>query len=212
MASRMGLRAMGNNKHPLSDRSWWQVGAIAAFSFGLLGTLIGLLPTYSSSALAVGLSLATVATAASLWNWRTYAWAARSATSMILSLMIFLLASRSLASVLGPMWMSVLLLLLVYLVSWLLPIVAPRLSARIWREQMTPQTRLGRGCLALSIAVAPVAGVLGASVGLFGHRFGQGDAIYLVGGLLAWVGALGISFAASHQLWPERPWGVGQSK
>lgn len=69
-----------------------------------------------------------------------------------------------------------------------------------------PQTRVGRFILGASLSLAPVAGVLGASAGMFGSRFGELGLTYLIGGILSSVTAPGIAFAIAYQVWPARPW------
>ena len=193
-------------KHPLARWRWWQVLGVACFSYGIFGLMIGFFPAYSSAAIFVGMALATVGVVASLWNWRTYDWQARFLTVSIWSLMLLALSVRSLTRLISPWWVAVAILGATYLLSWALPVRAPTISALLWREQSTPQTRIGRWFLAACIALLPIAGVLGANIGMFGNRFGQDTFVLAVAGLLGLVAALAVSFAASYQLWPLRPW------
>ena len=192
-------------KHPLARWRWWQVLGVAVFSFGIFGLMIGFFPAYSSAAILVGMALATIGVLASVWNWRTYAWQARFLTAAIWSLMLLALSVRSLTPVINPWWLAGVILGGTYLLAWALPARAPTVSAFLWREQMTPQTRFGRWFLALCIALIPVAGVLGASAGMLGSRFGQDKVVLIVAGLLGLAAAVAVSFASSYQLWPSRP-------
>jgi len=193
-------------KHPLARWRWWQVLGMAVFSFGIFGLMIGFFPGYSSAAAYTGLALAIIGVVASIWNWRSYDWLARFLTAAVWSLMLLALSARSLTRVINPWWLAVAALVGTYLLAWALPPSAPGVSALLWREQTTPQTRIGRWFLAACIALLPIAGVLGANIGMFGNRFGQAEVVFTLAGSLGLIAALAVSFAASYQLWPERPW------
>jgi len=65
---------------------------------------------------------------------------------------------------------------------------------------------VGRAVLGLALAVGPSAGVIGASVGMFGSRFGETDSVILVIAALSSAVAIGFAFAFAYQVWPDRPW------
>ena len=187
-------------RHPLARRPMWQVLAIAGFSFGVFGLLLGIFPAYSPLALLIGVLIAVVGLLAAMWNLRAYSRSSRLATAIAWSLMVILLAARSLALVIDPWWLWAVPLAALYFIAWALPAIRPGTSALLWREQTAPRTQLGRGCLALAIAMAPIAGALGASVGIFGSRFGMDGVVTLAVGGLALMGALAISFSTSYQV------------
>lgn len=109
-------------------------------------------------------------------------------------------------------WVWLVPILAAYLLAWMLPALKPRLSALLWQEQMAPETRIGRAVLAISLSLAPVAGVLGASMGMFASRLGEISASLIIGGTLMTMSSIGFAFAAAYQLWPERPWATDEGE
>lgn len=77
---------------------------------------------------------------------------------------------------------------------------------------MTPQTRIGRVLLAIGISIAPVAGTIGASIGMFGSRFDDIKGTLLFIAVLGTIGSLFLPFTFPYQLWPERPWATEKTK
>lgn len=193
-------------RHPYARWHWWQAAGMGLLAFGGFGLLLTFLPEFAPAAAAAGLALALAGTLAGLWNWQTFSWGARLATASVLALELLLIGIRAWAALDTSWWLWLPTLLVVVLAAWALPVVRPRLSAVLWREQVAPRTRAGRGCLALALAVAPIAGVLGGGLGMYGSRFGQTDLVWLALGTLGTMSAVGISFSTAHQLWPERPW------
>ena len=84
--------------------------------------------------------------------------------------------------------------------AWIFPALKPTLSSFLWREQTAPQTRLGQALLTTVITIVPVAGVLGASIGMYGSRFGETTFVLLVAASLGSVVSIGFAFAAAYQL------------
>lgn len=193
---------MSRATHPLARWPLWKASAVAMFSFGLFGLVIGFFPGYSPVALSAGATLAALGVGASLWNWKTFSWHARFLTAVAWSLMLLLIAARSWMTLVTPPWLVAVPLVGVYLLSWALPIVAPATADFLWREQTTPETRVGRVILGLTVGVAPMAAALGASIGMFGHRLGDRDLVVLVAGILGLIATYAVSFAFSFQLRP----------
>jgi len=129
-------------RHPLARRPMWQVLAIAGFSFGVFGLLLGIFPAYSPLALLIGVLIAVVGLLAAMWNLRAYSRSSRLATALAWSLMVILLAARSLALVIDPWWLWAVPLAALYFIAWALPAIRPGASALLWREQTAPRTQL----------------------------------------------------------------------
>ncbi|NIS82044.1 MAG: hypothetical protein GTO14_17975 [Anaerolineales bacterium] len=199
-------------KHPYAHWRWWQAIGIALFSFGGFGILVGILPPFSSTALKIGLVLAAVATIAAVWNWRSYNWWSRLTVGGLWTLQIMAIAARAFAESLPNLWLWFVPTIGAYLLAWSLPALRPAISSLLWREQTAPQTRWGRAFLGLMIALAPVAGVLGASFGMYGSRFEEIKLTLIALASLASITAIGIAFALAYQLWPERPWAKNEAK
>ncbi len=184
----------------------WKVLLASLVGFGVLGLLPGLMPPISIPTIRLGLLWLVATTAVCVWAWATYNWWARVATAALLSIQWLVIAARSWLLVVASPWMLLVPVLLAYLLAWALPALDPRLSVILWREQTAPQTRIGRALLVLALAVGPSAGVIGASLGMFGSRFGESESVLLAMVVLSSAVGFGFAFAASYQIWPERPW------
>ncbi|MFV2045675.1 MAG: hypothetical protein ACC700_20905 [Anaerolineales bacterium] len=195
-----------SKRHPLSDWDWWQVLALSLVVFGVWGALFGFLPPVSIATIRLGLLFSVPVIIAAMWSWWTYNWWARLATPGLWTILILAIAARAWMLVMGVTWIWLVPILSAYLLAWAMPALNPRASAILWREQMTPQTRVGRVIMGLTLAIGPSAGVIGASVGIFGSRFSETESVILVMAVLASAVAIGFAFAISFQFWPERPW------
>ncbi len=179
---------------------------VSVLVFGAFGALFGLIPPISMTAVRFGLLLSVPVILASLWSWWTYSWWARLASAGLWTIQFLAIAARAWELILGITWISAGPILIAYLLAWTMPILKPRISAFLWREQTAPQTRGGRTLLGLALAIGPSAGVLGAAVGLFGSRSGNLEATLAFAATIFSIAAIGFAFAISYQLWPDRPW------
>ncbi len=176
------------------------------FAFGLSGAMLGFFPPVSVPLIRLGLLFSIPAIVAAMLSWWSFSWWSRMAGAALWTLQIFAIAIRGWILVMGITWIWLVPISSAYLLAWAMPALNPRLSGILWREQTAPQTRTGRTLLGLSLAIGPSAGVLGASLGLFGGRFGETATVVAVGAALASFAAISIAFAISFQFWPERPW------
>ncbi len=94
--------------------------------------------------------------------------------------------------------------ILAFLLAWGIPLLAPSLSEWLWREQKTPQTRVGRRLLGISLMILPAVGIIGASAGMLLARYGGGQTGWLIVAILATAVAIGWGQSASHQLFSAR--------
>lgn len=193
-------------KHPNADWPWWKILPAGLIGMAGFGVLIGFLPYYSLSAMMIGLSLAFLGLAAGLWSWKTWNWWARLIGGGIWSLQVLAIAARAWEVLLRNHWFWMTPILFAYFLAWFLPALHSGFSEFLWREQTTPQTKVGRVLLGLMISIAPTAGTIGASVGMYSSRFGELSMGYITLGGLCSVGAIIIAFAISYQIWPDRPW------
>lgn len=195
-----------SKRHPIAHWRWWQTIAGAVFVYGGFAVLLAFFPSFSTTALKVGIGLAIPAMLAAVWNWWTYHWWARLTLAILWTLQFLSIAARAWAGAIPVAWVWLAPILSAYLLAWMLPALKPTLSSFLWREQTAPQTRFGRAFMTVMITLAPVAGVLGASIGMFGSRFGETTFVLLVGASLGSMVSIGFAFTAAYQLWPERPW------
>ncbi len=98
-------------------------------------------------------------------------------------------------------WLLVFLVL--YALAWLLPYIRPKLSSIILREQMAPQTKLGKGCMSIALGGLPTIGSIAAVIGLHASRSGEENFVYLIMGILGILTALAGAQAFSHQIWEQ---------
>ena len=179
---------------------------MALFSLGGFGAVLAFIPPYSPNAMKVAVGLTVVGTVAAVWGISKANWWAVIVFLNSWFLLILGFAIRAWAVIIPQVWVWLVPLVAAYLIAWILPAINPKLSARLLREQLAPETRWGRGCLTLFLVVGPAAGALGASVGMYGSRFGQGTAVMLVMAVLSSAVAVGFAQVVAEQSWPKRPW------
>ncbi|HRN49689.1 MAG TPA: hypothetical protein PLC52_01120 [Anaerolineales bacterium] len=97
---------------------------------------------------------------------------------------LLLAAARALSiAVFSNIGEALVVLLILYAVFISLHFVNPKLTVRIYEEQVRPTTRLGRGCLAFSRYILPIVGVVGAQIGRSLSRHSTADPPILMGGV-----------------------------
>ncbi len=121
-------------------------------------------------------------------------------------ILLLAIAIRSWAHLAPRIWIWILLLGLAYAFAWFLPALYPRLSEVIAREQIAPETPIGRGCFTAAVAILPAAGGLGAAFALVGGQIGGMSIASLSIAVLFTAGTLAGAQLMAHQLWPRRPW------
>lgn len=193
-----------NQRHPNADWSWWKITGAGLIGFGLFGFIIAIMPPRSLSFQVLGITSIVIAVVFSLWNWEVYSWASRITLGALWSIQFFTIGIRSWFQVYPTIWLYP--IVSIYLLAWTLPAIDPTVSKFLWREQNTPQTRLGRILVSSALSLAPVAGALGASIGMFGSRFTGITGVYLISAPLSCSVAIGMAFSFAYQLWPIRPW------
>jgi len=198
-----------NDKINISSQKqlkWWQISGLVLFGFGIFAAILTLFPTYSPVALSVSIIFVffgMVITIRAIW---TQDWWGQFGYINIWMLLVLGTGIRAWNDVIPLPWLWLIVLPGFYILAWALPVIHPKLSAFLLREQLAPETNIGRGCMGWAIIIAPVAGGLGAVLGMYGSRYGQGKLVSLVGACLFTIVPLAIAQAVSHQFWPKRPW------
>lgn len=185
---------------------WWKSGGLALFVFGVFAVILAYYPSYSSVAMSVGVGLAFLGVIVSIRTVRTRDWWGQIGYINIWMLLVLGIAIRAWTDVIPFLWLWLILLPGFYLLAWALPVIHPKLSALLLREQLAPETIVGRGCMAWTITLLPVAGGLGAVFGMYGSRYGQDKFVSLAIASLFSMASIGMSQAIAHQSWPKRPW------
>jgi hypothetical protein len=192
--------------HPNSHWRWWQALGISVFSFGGIGSLLGVLPPFSIAALTIGLGLGLITAIIGFWNWWSCNWWSQLLLGVFTGFLFLSFVLRVWAEIALAEWIWLLIIIGFYLLAWIMPSIQPSISTVLWREQTAPRTRMGRASMRVLLAIAPIAGVLGASFGMYGSRSGELALVLIVIAGLFSIVAIGIAFATSYQLWPDRPW------
>lgn len=195
-------------RHPTFGHwPWWRMllGGLAECG-GMGFVLAAVPPPFSPWGVRLGVLLGSVALLGWIWNWRAYGWWSRLSLAAAFSLLVLAMGMRGLHFVLPDFWVWAAPLQAAYLLAWVLPATSPGLSRLIYREQVAPRSRLGRGCLSIALAVGGTAGALGASLGMFGSRFEETSAVGWVIGVIGSAVAVGIASVNAWELWRDRPW------
>lgn len=190
---------------------WWKLLAACILGLGVPGALLTLLPQFSFVASLVAIGLTLLGTIVGLVSLRWRSWWLR-LTFVNTWLLLFLGISVRAFAVMGQLGIAAAgLSVSLFLIAWALPAIAPRASEFMLREQFSPQSRIGQGCMRASIALLPSVTGLAAALGYFGSRLGLGAGATLAIAVLGSVVAIAGGQAIAHQLWRERPWMLGQA-
>ncbi len=193
-----------SQKHPHADWPFWKILGAGLLGFGGFGLIIIILPPQNLMSIIFGSVTGLVGILVGIWNWKVYNWASKFTVSTLWSMQTLSIGIRAWVYALPTIWLYP--MIGGYLFAWTLPALYPEISKVLWREQTAPETRLGKILLGLSISLAPVAGALGANLGMFTSRFQGLNGLYLVVGPLFIILSIGFAFAFAYQLWPDRPW------
>ena len=161
---------------------------------------------FSKGGIALGLVMALFFVFAASWNMAAYTFWSILAYGLTFTLLLMGIAVRAWLLLGVDVWVWVPFVASAYILAWLVPALWPKISCILWREQVAPQTKVGRALFAIALCLAPGVGVMGALLGMFSSRRGELSRAYLVMALLFSAVAIVISFAFSYQLWPHRPW------
>jgi hypothetical protein len=191
---------------PTLEWPLWKILGLAILGLGGPAVVMSFFPTYSPLALAVGGILTLLGTLAAISRNLRQSWVGKAlfANAWLIPFLVSGVRGLSFATGITLPW--IILLPSAYLLAWLLPILRPRISAILFREQFAPETRVGQAILSFSFRILPVAGVLGASAGLYGPRYGGENLVILVASLLAAIVAVAGVQAISHQILLPNPW------
>jgi len=190
----------------LKDWAWWKVAGLGLASFGGLTLALAVIPYPSTVVLAIGSSVALIGIGAFLSYWQNSNWWARLVYVNVLLLLMYGISIRAWLGIIPPTWLWLVPLAGAYLIAWSLPMVNSSISSILVREQTTPETRLGRGCLTLALLIAPVAAGLGGTFGIYGTRYGYGDTVLLVVAVGLGIVTLVLAHYWAHGHWLLRPW------
>jgi hypothetical protein len=182
-------------------------------SGGALGAMLTFLPYgYHPVAFIAAFSLIVIGFIAAIYADRTRDWRAIVVFSSTFPSLLFAIGGRALISQLSHAWLWVGLFLVCYLLAWLIPALAPKVSSLLFKEQMNPQTRLGQAWADFFTRFSAVLMGLGPAAGLYLTRYGHGDIAQLIIGNGMCLVAILFGQIYAHQLWNDRPWAKQEKK
>ena len=192
------------------DLPLWKAIPLAALAFLLTSALLLFIPPFlSRSAFTIGGILILLGLGTVLWARYHYSLWAEFIGNFIVPVQFLAVASRAWMFALPINWVLLVPLWVVFIMASALPVLNPRFSKFLWWEQFAPQTGLGRAFMALCLALAPAAGMIGAIWGQYGSRYLGREAVWLGGAILASAVALGLAFHVSYSartnLWKKAP-------
>lgn len=190
--------------HPNAHWPWWKIAGSTLLGFSIFGAILALIPPVRTLTFILGLSSVVIAVPIGIWNWKSYSWLSRLLFSFLWTIQLLGIGIKTWIYNLPEIWVYP--LSLIYVLAWILPGLIPKFSEILWREQTAPQTKIGKYILGAAISLAPVAGAVGASLGIFTSRFNGLGKTYLIAGPLFITLAIAISFFFSHQIWSDLPW------
>lgn len=200
---------MDNHNHkkqlPIVAYPWWKVVGFPLLLLLPFSALMVLTPSFEYSFAILGASIILMGVGCTIYGRLTSNYWAIIANFFLLSLQFLFIAVRTWSAIIPVIWIWVLPLVVAFLLGWTLPVLNTKTSAFLYREQIAPDTRLGRGCLLLMLIIAPAAGGIGATFGMYGSRYGQSNLVYLAMAILASFVAVAGAQAFSHQFWVQRP-------
>ncbi len=184
----------------------WKAVPLSFLAYAIFSSLLLIIPPYFSSSGWIAAALIVLAGVIAV-NWGRFGSPRFSeiAASFVFTVQWLVISIRAWAVILPPNWLWVVSLIVTFALAWGLPLINPRLSNWLWQEQMDPQTKIGRRALAIGLALAPAAGTLGASIGLFAPSFGEEKTAFAIMAALATFVMVVWSHSTSHQLFAERP-------
>ena len=191
---------------PIEDWPLWKLVGLILISSGLLAIMLTFIPYYHPIAFVIGIILLVTGVISFIYTIRKKNWWAGVVFQNTWPLLIFAMGARALISQLPIGWIWITLLLACYILAWLVPVLDPKLSALLWREQTAPETRLGKGCMVFVMKFSPTIMALGPISGIYLSRHGYDNIFFLVFGTMNCLIAIVLGQLISHQIWPKRPW------
>ena len=199
-------------KSPIAAWPLWKVLGMGVVTYGILATLL-LLATLISSRfpsiimlVVAGLAL-LLGTLFTVWAWKDHTLVPRLGGTVVVTMFFLAMGIWFWGVFLDGVWLwgVVALILILYTVAWTLPAISSAASSLLWREQATPQTRVGRRIFTWDLGLGlGGAGVVGASFGTSLSRTGNVALASLIVAVGMSAVAIFMAQGFSHQLWPRR--------
>lgn len=195
---------MNNKNLPIDEWSYFKVFLLYFLLFGVWVLFPIFIPRFSQISLIIGIVLVVAGVWGSLLVRRGKRRLGQILVSNAFYLAMFITAARVWYVVIESFWPSFLwisILFVLYVLAWTLPTINSRLSAFIFNEQYNPQTQSGKAILDFSVKILPIAGSLGALIGMYGSRSGIPNLSLLILGIAFSFASIALAQLTSHQWW-----------
>ena len=197
---------MNDKPLPIDNWSYFKVFLVSILLFGIWALFPIFYPDFSAASLVSGVFLAMIGVVGALLVKQGNRRLGQIAFGNSLYLIMLSTAIRAWSLIIGEFWPWVFwtgILIFLYVLAWFLPTINSRLSAFLWKEQYTPETGFGKAILNTSARILPIAGTLGAFVGMYGSRAGFDNFVSLFLGFAFSITSIGLAQITSHQFWRE---------
>ena len=197
---------MSEKPLPIEKWSLWKLILVPFVIFGIWAAIPVFYPFYTPLSLIIGIFLTTLGVAGAVLVGRGRRRWGHIAFGNALFLIMLTTSARAWLIIVGnvviwALWMT--LLLAAYVLAWALPSLNPKLSALLWKEQYTPETKVGKTVLSISAKFLPIASTGGALFGMYASRSGHNNLVALFIGIAFSMVSIGLAQVASHNFWRE---------
>jgi hypothetical protein len=190
----------------LNKLAWWKTLPLGIILYGVQALLVAVIPEFSATCAVIAAGLAFTGVV-SIVAYRSFeSWWGRLIALNAWTMLLFGMVIRIWAYLIFSEWIWLGLLFPLYVLAWLIPVLLPDFSRLLFREQFEPQTRLGKGCLRIFIAVGFSGVGLSATYAYYALRRGERQSVFFLAALMGTVVVIALSQVFSHQLWQQRPW------
>jgi hypothetical protein len=192
---------------PIPKMPLWKWTTGYLISMGIFAVMLTFFPTgYHPIAFLIAITILITGLVAGVYVSRTKDWRAVAVLQSTWPSLFFAIGARALISQSSDVWIWLSLLLVCYILAWVIPVITPKLSAFLWREQTNPQTRLGMVGIGILARFSAALMALGPCAGMYLSRYGYGNIALLIVGIGMPFLAIVTGQSMSHQLWNRRPW------
>jgi len=197
---------MSERKIPAENMSLWKLVLLTYLVLAPWVIIATLIPRYSQFVLFLGISLSTMGAIGAILVKKGHTRKGHIALGNGLFLLFLIIGARGWYSILGRVyiwliWMAILFSM--YIFAWTLPRYNPKLSDFLFREQYTPETRIGKIVLNASAKFLPIAGASGALFGMYASSDGNDSFGMIFMGIAGTLLSIAFAQLTAHQFWME---------
>jgi hypothetical protein len=199
--SRGAMKADQEVRTPIPPLKWVVMGLSMALFLAVLIFVLGFTPDRSNLGLMTGSAMAAVLVLCVVLTRRTGKWWAQLGVLLPLSGLFMAIGVRMILEFASTAWVWTALTVGVFAFVWALPWIRPDISGVLHREQLSPRTSIGRGCLRVSAALLPIAGLIGGFGGVILGRAKENMTESAITGGLGLLLGIGLGQYSGHSVW-----------